>query len=211
MADSMRVHSDAPQILTAIKGQLEIHKTANITFTGLGVGGAEAQLSLVSTSLQLPDVKSRLKPITYGSPQVRLNRSHEQERTKQGNVTSADPQLHYEQVGNQAFANYIDANLAGKLTRINNKLDPTPVLPSRFYVLPMIINVPVPWVDGGGVLPYHSASGEIRIDEDNSWQKCLGEDNANVKCLAGAVNAVNEQVYRDHDGRHNGIGIECAT
>lgn len=36
----MRVCSDAPKILTAIKGQLEIHKTAKVTFVGLGVGGA---------------------------------------------------------------------------------------------------------------------------------------------------------------------------
>jgi putative lipase involved disintegration of autophagic bodies len=67
--------SDAPQILTAIKGQLEIHKTAKLTLTGLGVGGAQAQLLLVYTSLQIPSVKARLKAVTYGSPQVRVEPS----------------------------------------------------------------------------------------------------------------------------------------
>lgn len=67
----MRVRSDAPKILTAIKGQLEIHKTAKVTFVGLGVGGAQAQLMLVYTSLQIPSIRDRLKAVTYGSPQVR--------------------------------------------------------------------------------------------------------------------------------------------
>ena len=110
-------------------------------------------------------------------------------------------------MGNQAFANYIDQNLPGKLTHINNKLDPTPVLPSRLKDLP----IEGLSLDIGTLLPYRSASGEIRIHIDDSWQKCPGQDNSNVKCSAGAVNALNEQVYRDHDGPYNGVRVACAV
>jgi len=123
---------------------------------------------------------------------------------------SADLGCKCKQVGNRAFATYIDANLPAKLTHINNKQDPTPVLPSRLNTLP-VEGFPLPPVNGGTLLPYHSASGEIRIDTDDSWQKCLGQDNGNVKCSAGAVNALNEQVYRDHSGPYNGVRVECAV
>lgn len=63
----------------------------------------------------------------------------------------------------------------------------------------------------GAVLDYHSASGEIHIHTDDSWQKCLGQDNGNEKCSAGAVDALNEEVYRDHSGPYNGVRVECAT
>lgn len=61
------------------------------------------------------------------------------------------------------------------------------------------------------MLPYRSAWGEIRIDTDDSWRKCAGQDNGNVKCSAGAVSSVNEQVYRDHSGPYNGIRVECVV
>jgi hypothetical protein len=70
--------------------------------------------------------------------------------------------------------------------------------------------LPLPDVSTGDATQYHSASGEIRIDTDDSWQKCLGPDNANARCSARAVTALNEQVYRDHDGPYNGVRVECA-
>jgi hypothetical protein len=128
---------------------------------------------------------------------------------------SADTGFTTKQVGNQAFATYIDTNLPSKLTHINNRQDPTPVLPSRLNTLPVqglsIEGLPLPPVNGGTVLPYHSASGEIRIHTDNSWQKCAGQDNTNVKCSAGAVSVVNEMVYGDHSGPYNGVRVECAV
>lgn len=64
-------------------------------------------------------------------------------------------QIHAFQVGNQAFANYVDAQ-PRSFTRINNKKDPVPVLPP---------------IDLFG---YHHASGEIHIRDDDVWVSCPG-------------------------------------
>lgn len=136
-----------------------------------------------------------------------MKKSTKRRNNEEGSLLTPAPQR--KQVGNLAFATYIDTKLTGKLTRINNKLDPTPVLPSRLHVLPLDgLGLPV---DFGDVLPYKSASGEIHIHMDDSWQKCPGQDNGNAKCAAGAVNAINEDVYADHDGPYNGVRVECAT
>jgi hypothetical protein len=70
---------------------------AGVTLTGLGTGGALAQLGLLHLTLKFPkDLKLKLKAITYGVPQV---------RTKYilffppMNISLTRPQ-----VGNQAFA-----------------------------------------------------------------------------------------------------------
>ncbi|PSS35368.1 hypothetical protein PHLCEN_2v1705, partial [Hermanssonia centrifuga] len=58
-----------------------------------------------------------------------------------------------EPVGNQDFANYVDAHVTS-LNHINNKLDPIPIVPGMF-------------------LGYHHPSGEIHIDETSSaWISC---------------------------------------
>lgn len=59
-----------------------------------------------------------------------------------------------DQVGNQAFADYVDAH-ATSLNHINNKKDPIPILPGRF-------------------LGYHHPSGEIHIGSDSVWSACPG-------------------------------------
>jgi hypothetical protein len=68
---------------------LQLHKTAKLIFTGLGVGGAQAQLLLVYASLQLPDLKAKLKAVTYGSPQVSLSLPQEfsqKSESKEGTI-----------------------------------------------------------------------------------------------------------------------------
>ena len=57
-------------------------------------------------------------------------------------------------VGNQAFANYVDANL--HLTHINNKEDPIPICPGLFM---------------GFVHP----SGEVHIQDSDEWAACSGK------------------------------------
>ena len=61
---------------------------------------------------------------------------------------------HYLKVGNQAFANYVDAHVTS-LTHVNNKQDPVPILP-------------------GLLLGYHHPSGEVHIDKSNAWMSCPG-------------------------------------
>ncbi|PPQ71887.1 hypothetical protein CVT25_001641 [Psilocybe cyanescens] len=63
-------------------------------------------------------------------------------------------------VGNQAFANYVDAHLA--LTHINNKEDIAPIVPGRF-------------------LGYHHPSGEVHIMDNNQWVSCPGIHTADIR------------------------------
>ena len=58
------------------------------------------------------------------------------------------------QVGNQAFADYVDA-LGMSVTRINNKQDLVPVFPPKF-------------------LKYQHVSGEVHIRNDDVWVSCPG-------------------------------------
>lgn len=58
------------------------------------------------------------------------------------------------QVGNEAFANYVDAHVTS-LNHINNKKDLVPILPGRF-------------------LGFHHPSGEVHIQESNAWVACPG-------------------------------------
>ena len=59
------------------------------------------------------------------------------------------------QVGNQAFANYVDAQTNTPITHINNMEDPVPIVP------------PI-WLD------YHHPSGEIHIQDSGVWSACPG-------------------------------------
>jgi predicted lipase len=57
-------------------------------------------------------------------------------------------------VGNQAFADYVDANL--HVTHINNLKDPIPIVPGMF-------------------LGYVHPSGEVHITESGEWAACPGK------------------------------------
>jgi hypothetical protein len=58
------------------------------------------------------------------------------------------------QVGNQAFADYVDQYL--HFTHINNKQDSVPILP-------------------GQSLGYVHPSGEVHIADSGEWNSCQGE------------------------------------
>ncbi|KAM6497181.1 lipase class 3 family protein [Amanita muscaria] len=91
-------------------------------------------------------------------------------------------------VGNQAFANYVDSHL--KLTHVNNKKDPIPIVPGRF-------------------LGYHHPSGEVHITTTGPWESCPGQDNTNSLCTVGDVPNIFESTPSDHHGPYNGINMSC--
>ena len=112
-------------------------------------------------------------------------------------------------VGNQDFANWVDANL-GDVTHINNKEDPIPILPGMF-------------------LGYHHPSGEVHITDSGTWESCPGEfgragavffcgtltrvrfpgqDNPSTQCIVGDVPNIFEGNLHDHDGPYNGIEMD---
>ena len=57
-------------------------------------------------------------------------------------------------VGNQDFANYVDAQPI-EVTHINNEEDIVPILPGKF-------------------LGYHHPSGEVHIQDSGAWLACPG-------------------------------------
>ena len=95
-------------------------------------------------------------------------------------------------VGNQAFADYVDANVSDK-TRITNKKDPVPILPGR-------------------LLGFHHASGEVHIySNTDAWNSCPGQDNTNSVCTIGDVPNIFVSDIDDHSGPYNGVTIECSA
>lgn len=96
-----------------------------MALVGHSLGGALALLDAVFLPLHLP-TGTKFTTITYGMPRV----------------------------GNQAFADYVDAHVTN-LSHINNKKDPVPILPGEF-------------------LGFHHPSGEIHIQSDGSWDSCPG-------------------------------------
>ena len=92
------------------------------------------------------------------------------------------------QVGNQAFANYVDANL--HLTHINNKEDPIPTLPGHFL---------------GFVHP----AGEVHIEDSGEWASCPGQDDTDTQCTRGDVPNIADGKTSDHDGPYGTVQMGC--
>ncbi|TFY81188.1 hypothetical protein EWM64_g2823 [Hericium alpestre] len=92
------------------------------------------------------------------------------------------------QVGNQAFADYVDANV--HLTHINNEEDPIPIVPGKF-------------------LGYVHPVGEIHIQDSGSWEACPGQDNPSTLCIVGDVPEVFDGSLSNHDGPYDGITMGC--
>ncbi|EIN06264.1 alpha/beta-hydrolase [Punctularia strigosozonata HHB-11173 SS5] len=91
-------------------------------------------------------------------------------------------------VGNQEFADYIDSH--NGVTHINNKEDEVPILPGRF-------------------LGFHHPSGELHIQDSESWLSCPGQDNTDDECTTGDVGNVFEGDLDDHDGPYDGVVMGC--
>jgi hypothetical protein len=169
----------------------------------LFTGAAISLIDSVYLPLHLPGVN--FKSILYGLPRV----SHFVPPDPFPSITT-DP-AHYLQVGNQDFANYVDANL--HVTHINNEKDPVPIVPGQF-------------------LGYHHPSGEVHIAVPGTWESCpgmfstdifkfrsflqtnlafhlTGQDNPSTLCIVGDVPNVFESDESDHDGPYDGITMGC--
>jgi len=152
-------HAETAQdVLAAVKTTMQDHSTNKVTVAGHSLGAAIGLLDAVFLPLQIPGIE--LEMVGYGMPRV----------------------------GNQEFANFVDANV--KLTRITNKKDPVPILPGRF-------------------LGFHHPSGEIHIESDNSFVSCPGQDNTDARCSTGDAKNIFQADVSNHDGPYAGVTMGC--
>jgi len=155
----------APEILAAVQTLLEQHSSSSVVLIGHSLGAALALLDTVYLPLHLPS-GTRVRTIGYGMPRV----------------------------GNQAFANYVDAMDSDGLTHINNREDPVPVIPPQFV---------------GFVHP----SGEVHIQDSGEWLACPGQDNPSPLCIVGDPNVLQDNILSDiidHLGPYDdGIIMGC--
>ncbi|THH17777.1 hypothetical protein EW146_g3109 [Bondarzewia mesenterica] len=149
----------AADVLAAVESTLSSYGANSVTIVGHSLGAALALLDSVYLPLHLPS-SVMFKTIGYGMPRV----------------------------GNQAFANYVDANL--HLTHINNKEDPVPIIPGIFL---------------GFVHP----AGEVHIMDDNLWVSCPGQDNPSKECIVGDEPSLLNSDESDHDGPYDGVEMGC--
>lgn len=153
--------STASGILSAVQNTLSTTGLSSVTVVGHSLGGALALLDGVFFSLQLP--KNVTVTVTsYGMPRV----------------------------GNQAFADFVDSQLSGHVTHVNNQEDPVPVLPPGF-------------------LGFRHPSGEIHILDSGAWDTCPGQENPSNSCIVGDVQNILEGNLSNHDGPYAGITIGC--
>ncbi|GJE90908.1 lipase family protein [Phanerochaete sordida] len=167
VASSVLVHSgfrdahakSATDVLAAVQSALSQHGASQVTLVGHSLGAAIALLDAVYLPPHLP--QATFKTVVYGLPRV----------------------------GNQAFADYVDAHV-GSLAHITNNRDPVPTLPGRF-------------------LGFHHASGEVHIDASGAWMACSGQDNTSSECSTGAVPNIFVGDVGDHDGPYDGVTMGC--
>ncbi|KAI5992310.1 Alpha/Beta hydrolase protein [Pisolithus orientalis] len=149
----------ATDVLAAVQTTLSKYGTTCITLVGHSLGAAISLLDSVYLPLHLPSGLT-FQTITYGLPRV----------------------------GNQAFADYVDANL--HLIHINNKEDPIPICP-------------------GMSLGFVHPAGEIHIDDSGEWAACPGQDNLSTQCIVGDVPNIFDGNESDHDGPYNAVEMGC--
>jgi len=150
----------ASQILQAVQSELAARNTNNVLVVGHSLGGALALLDCVFLKLKLPST-IQLKGITFGMPRV----------------------------GNQQFADYIDAHIS--LNRITNHKDIVPILPGRF-------------------LGFRHPSGEAHIaTKDAVMRSCSGQENTGSLCSDGDAKNILVASIPDHFGPYSGIMIRC--
>ncbi|KAI0322823.1 lipase [Amylostereum chailletii] len=150
----------ANDILVAVRSTLSKNSSKSVTVVGHSLGAALGLIDSVFLSLQLGS-GVKVTTIGYGLPRV----------------------------GNEAFANYVDAHQ--HVTHISNKKDPVPIIPGRG-------------------LGFAHPSGEVHIAVDNSdWNSCPGQDSTATDCTIYDVPNIFESDSDDHDGPYDGLTIGC--
>lgn len=91
------------------------------------------------------------------------------------------------QVGNQAFIDFVDSRLAGRVARVTNREDLVPIVPGRF-------------------LGFRHPKGERHILNDGSWANCPGNDNKDKLCIVGEVKNIFDG-GPGHAGPYDGTGV----
>lgn len=151
-------------MLTDVQKLIAAHGTSTVTTVGHSLGAALSLLEGVYLRLHLAaDID--VKYIGYGQPRV----------------------------GNPEWANYVDALLLEKVSRVNNKKDPVPQLPYK---------VPALGFD------YHHSSGEIHIQESEEWVECPGQENNSTLCSDSSPPDFSPD-NKDHIIGYNNINITC--
>ncbi|THH17778.1 hypothetical protein EW146_g3101 [Bondarzewia mesenterica] len=167
ISTSIEVHSGfgdaqakaATQVLAAVQQTISAHGATTVTVVGHSLGAAISLIDSVYFKLHLPSSVT-INAVLYGLPRV----------------------------GNQAFADYVDANL--HVTHINNKEDPVPILPGRF-------------------LGFHHPAGEVHIMDSNAWVSCPGQDNTSTECIVGDVPNIFDGDESNHSGPYDGVEMGC--
>jgi len=149
----------APDVLAAVQQTMSTYGVSRVTIVGHSLGAAISLLDAVYLPLHISDASFTF--VGYGLPRV----------------------------GNQAFADYVDASSVS-VTHINNEEDPIPICPGMFL---------------GFVHP----SGEVHIEDSGEWANCPGQDNPSTQCIVGDVSEVWDGDESDHDGPYNGITMGC--
>ncbi|OCH86837.1 lipase [Obba rivulosa] len=152
--------NSATDVLSAVESGISEFGATEVTVVGHSLGAAISLLDFVYLPLHLPaDITVRF--VGYGLPRV----------------------------GNQDFANFVDAQ-GRSVTHINNEEDPIPILPGMF-------------------LGYHHPSGEVHIEDSGEWANCPGQDNPSDQCIVGDVPTIFEGNESDHDGPYDGVEMGC--
>jgi len=155
----------ARQILAEVEQLMVEYSSMHVVLVGHSLGGALAELDSIFMKLNLP-AETTVRGVTFGTPRV----------------------------GNKAWAKFFDSRVSN-FTRINNNLDPVPIIPGR-------------------LLGFRHPSGEIHIQPDGSAVVCSGPDSVDPRCSNKMVQDIVEGDVDDHSGPYNDIFIgtqHCTT
>ncbi|KAL6307289.1 lipase [Sparassis latifolia] len=158
----------AADVLSAVQETMAKYGVNQVTIVGHSLGAAISLLDAVYLPLHIPD--AAFTYIGYGLPRV----------------------------GNQAFANYVDAGLTN-VTHVNDKKDVIAIVPPTS-------------------LGFIHPSGEVHIEDWGDWDACPGrfiflswQENPSPLCIVGDVPTVLQGNIVDHLGPYNGIWIGCGV
>ncbi len=177
------IHRSASEILEAVQQAIATYGTHNVVLTGHSLGKPHSHILVRLLTSACPcDLRTGAAISLLHTVYLPLHIS---------NLKITFVGYGLPRVGNQAFADYVDAHDAiASVTHINNKEDPIPILPGRF-------------------LGFHHPAGEIHIQDSGAWLACPGQDNTDSQCIVGDVANVFDGDESDHDGPYNGVEMGC--